>query len=170
MNPEFKKRIEEERAKVAQTPFIILIWGPGIASSSPQKDKRLALRTHLSEHFGVENVVFSEDDDLREMNDRLGLRAAEFYEVSAADIVIIIAESVGGLLEVALYDRILIGKSMVFVENRPSEQQSFASQAFSLLKIETVEPEEWLSCERIRRLALQYAELMRIEKYRRSNA
>ena len=114
MNPEFKKRIEEERAKVAQTPFIILIWGPGIASSSPQKDKRLALRKHLSDYFGAENVVFSEDDDLREMNDRLGLRAAEFYQVSAADIVIILAESVGALLEVALYDRILILDDQVF--------------------------------------------------------
>ena len=168
INPEFVKRIREQREKVARTPFFILVWGPATTPPSPVGNKRLAIREHLSKEFGAENVVFSEDDDpdLQDMRDTMGDRAAEFYQASAADVIIVLAESIGSITEVALYDRALAGKSLIFVEKRPLERQGFASQAYALLKIEPVEPEEWQSCERIRRLCLRFAETMRVEKYK----
>ena len=166
INPEFLRKVRTEREKVAQTPFYILVWGP--AGSARLGEKRLTIREYLSQRFGAENVVFSEDDDpaLQEMREEMGDRAAEFYQASAADVIFVLAESLGSITELALYERVLAPKSIIFVERRPPERQGFASQAYALLKVEAVEPEEWQSCERIRRLCLHYAEIVRIEKYK----
>ncbi len=166
INPEFLRKVRAEREKVARTPFFILVWGPAI--SARLGAKRLAIREHLAQQFGADNVVFSEDDDpaLQEMREEMGDRAAEYYQASAADVVFVIAESMGSITEVALYESVLAAKSIIFVEERPPERQGFASQAYALLRVEAVEPEEWQSCERIRRLCLRFAENKRLEKYK----
>jgi hypothetical protein len=166
INPEFLRKVRVERERVARTPFFILLWGP--APSARLGEKRLVIREHLSHQFGAENVIFSEDEDLdlQNMREEYGDRAAEFYQASAADVVFVLAESIGSITEVALYDRVLAGKSIIFVEKRPPERLGFASQAYALLTIEAVEPEEWQSCERLRRRCSQFAETMRVEKYK----
>lgn len=169
INPEFLRQVRAQRDKVAKTPFFILVWGPAPSAQSPEGNKRLAIREYLSEHFGAENVVFSEDDDptLQQMREELGDRAAEYYQASAADVIFVIAESIGSITEVALYDRVLAGKSIIFVKERPPDRQGFAAQAHALLTVEAVEPEEWQSCERVRRRCLRFAETMRIEKHKK---
>ena len=85
-------------------------------------------------------------------------------EASVADAVIIIAESIGSIAESASYQSILVGKTLVFCERRAS---GFAKNAYTLLKSEEVEPEEWNDCKRIRTKTREFVEQLRIEKFRK---
>lgn len=168
INPVFKERILEERSKVFKTPFFIVIWGPGGTNTSNKREKRIKLRHFLSQEFGPENIIFPEDadPDLELWQKDWGNFAKEFYEIQAADVIIAIPETIGSLAEIALYQRDIAEKAMIFVERRPPERQGFASEAYKWLRIESVEPEEWNSCDRIRRLAREFAETRIVEKYR----
>jgi hypothetical protein len=163
INPEFLKRIREKRAEIANVPFFILVWGPAIDSGSLVAQKRKNIRDDLAANFGEGNVVFSENPNLQQLHDEVGDYAAEFLEAWAADAVIIIAESIGSIAETALYRRLIAAKALVFVESR--EQPGFASEAYARLKTEAVAPEEWKSCDRIRRKARYFVETLRIERY-----
>lgn len=167
INPKFKEKVLNIRKKLSNKPFFIIIWGPAVSSDSPTAQKRQKLKAYLSEELGSENVIFPEDNDpdLREWQTKWGGFAKEFYEIHAADVIIGIPESIGSITEIALYRREIAQKSILFVERRKPEKEGFAAQAHKGLKVEVVEPEEWRSCERIRRLAREFIEIKRIEKY-----
>ena len=169
-NSELLKRLRQKQAELSEIPFIILVWGPAVDAETEAAVKRRAIREALAEGFGAENVIFSEDPDpaLEQFREEVGDYTAEFLEASVADAVIIVAESIGSITEAALYRELLAGKTLVFVKRRPEEQQGFASQAYSRLKVEPIEPEEWQSCGRARRKARYFAEELRIEKYQRT--
>lgn len=167
INPIFKKKVLKIRKKLSNKPFFIIIWGPAPTSNSHAGQKRQKLKTCLSVEFGAENVIFPEenDPDLREWQRKWGGFAKEFYEIHAADVIIALPESIGSITEIAIYRREIAEKSILFVERREPDQEGFAAQAHKGLKVEVVEPEEWISCERIRRLACQFVENKRIEKF-----
>lgn len=167
INPKFKEKVLKIRQKMSKKPFFIIIWGPDITSNSYPSLKRQKIKKYLSEKFGSENVIFPEenDPDLKEWQKEWGGYAKEFFEVKAADVMIIIPESIGSITETALYRKEIAEKSLLFVERRKPDNEGFAAQAHRGLKVEVIEPEEWKSCERIRRLACEFIEIKRIEKY-----
>jgi hypothetical protein len=169
VSPVFKKRVKEIHQLVSSVPISIVIWGPGEGADNPIREKRLKLRESLSEEFGEENVIFPEDKDpdFEKWRARWGDYAKEFYEVQAADVIIVIGESIGAIVEISLYRREIAGKSIIFVERRVEGQKGFAGHAYAPLKYEEVEPEEWKSCERIRKLSHEFVENLRIDKFRK---
>jgi len=115
---------------------------------------------------GPGRVLFSEVPELED--ERLaGDFAAEFAQARAADAVVIIPESPGALVEAALYQGELLGKTVVFTTQRRTP--GYARTAYHLLKTYEVEPEEWRSCERVRRLAREFVSSLRVYKYRRGH-
>ncbi len=170
VNPEYKKRLLQRRAEVARTPFVILVWGPGEKSESLASKKRRHVRNSLACHFGSESVYFSENHDLQEYREIWGDYAKEFYEALEADAIVAIAESIGSITELASYQEDIAGKCIVFVEKRAPHEQGFAAQAYASLRVEPIEIEEWQSCERICRLARQFAETLLVKKYRSARA
>jgi hypothetical protein len=168
LNQQYRDHVREVRERIAaQTPFDILIWGPGNQSDSIHRQKRIAVREALESQFGRDKIHFSEDDSLYDFVEEWGLQAAEHYEADAADVVIVIAESIGSIVELALYGELIAGKSIVFVEKQSEPESGFGSVVLTRLKVEVVESEEWETCERIRRLAKEFSEILRLEKYRK---
>jgi hypothetical protein len=165
LNQAFIEKLIQIRKEICQYPFFIIIWGPGITSGSPLARKRLRLRDFLSEEFGIDNIIFPEDQSLQFLRDKYGDYAKEFYEVLAADALIIIPESPGSISEVALYRSQLKDKSIIFVKSRPLDQQGFAFQVYEDLNFHSIEPEEWETCDRIMNLARQFIERKRIDKF-----
>lgn len=168
INPKFKEKIKEIRKKVEEVPFFILIWGPGEGNETIVRQKRLKLKEILSNEFGSENVIFPEDEDFdfQKWIQDWGHYAKEFYEAFAADAIIVLAESIGSITEIALYREYIAEKVIIFVKKRPPEHEGFAKQAYNWLNVQAIEPEEWDSCERIRRLSFQFLERLRIEKFK----
>jgi hypothetical protein len=83
----------------------------------------------------------------------------------AADAVILIPESPGSITESALFTAELRPKCIAFVVKR--DTKGFARHAYSTLKTEIVEREEWESCQRITQSARDYVDALRLEKFRR---
>jgi len=172
VSPELKRRLGKIRDRVKESPFIVLIWGPGEGTRSPHHyQKRLKIREDLEKIVGEGNAVFSEDVASSEDTDSViadlqqaGGLASEHAQVQAADAVILIPESSGSIAESALYLRELLGKTIVFTERR--EEEGFARQAYNILKVEEVGPEEWERCDRIRRKAREFVEGMRSLAFR----
>ena len=114
--------------------------------------------------MGLGNVLFSEDPDLQQAIPE-GEFAAEFMEASVAEAVVLIPESMSSIAESALFQDVLRGKTIVFCQSR---EPGFAQYAYTLLKREDVEPEEWNDCKRMRVKARDFVEQLRITKFRRA--
>lgn len=160
------------REKTKKTPFLVLIWGPGLSTDSPHLQKcSLKIREDLETVVGTGNVFFSEDIAAAQNEDPIlkeiqesGSYAAEFVLFAAADAVVILSESVVSVAEAALFREELKGKSILFATKR--EGKSLASEVYRLLKVEEVSDWEWQKCHRIRRLAREFVEQLRVDKFR----
>lgn len=162
LDPEIARRIGEVNRRILAVPFFVFVWGPGPGTLA-QRSKRERIRADLETLVGKDRVFFSEDDDLGRIESG-GMFATEYAHVRAADAVVVIPETHGPLVEAALYQWELNGKSVVFVTKR--DGSSFSEEAWSLLKVHEVEPDEWERCERVRRLARNYVGAMMTFKYR----
>jgi hypothetical protein len=169
VNPDYRRRLREVSTALDETPFTVLIWGPGVPADSAPGRKRERLRDYLQSVLGrAATVVFSED--LEEQIEELAGRqdaVAEYIQLRAADAVVLIPESVGSVTESALFTAELRSKCIAFVERR--ERKGFARNAYLTLKIELVEREEWNECTRVTRLARDYVEQLRLEKFKKTN-
>jgi len=169
-NQSFRDRVLAARTRAEQTPFDILIWGPGDQQNTIYRQKRIALREALETQFGPDKIHFSEDDDLQGFVEKWGLQSAEHYEADVADVVIVIAESIGSIVELALYGQLIAGKSIVFAEKRPESESGFASIVLTRLNVQYIESKEWETCERIRTLAKDFSEVLLLEKYKKTRS
>jgi len=170
LNPDYLKRLRDVAAAVDDTPFTVLVWGPGIPADSAQGRKRQRIKEYLQAALGpAANVIFSEDleGEVEELRDRDDL-VAEYIQVRAADAVVLIPESVGSVTEGALFTPELRSKCIAFVQRR--EKQGFARKAYGTLKVETVEREEWDECKWVTRAARDYVEQLRLEKFRKTTS
>jgi len=167
--PAFKKHLKNVQEKLKQCEFTVLIWGPGEKTDTPERRKRLKLREDLQEIVGSDGVVFSEEDEaeLTKLRQAGGF-AAEYIQARAADAVILIPESPGPLTEAAAYSDELRGKTIVFAKRRLEEEKGFAAEAYSVLKVEEIEPDEWEDCRRVRRKAREFVETLRLFKFRKT--
>ena len=170
MNSSLKTALVQAQKRFREVQFYVLIWGPGSASDTPQREKRDRIRKDLEQLLGPENVWYSEDisedndpelDRLRELGD-LG---SEYVQVQAADAVVLIPESPGSIAEAALYQDELRGKTIVFTTKR--QGTSFASNTYFMHKVETVTEREWSSCQRVRRLTKRFINDLRFLKAKR---
>jgi hypothetical protein len=165
LNPEFIERLRAVAQEIDNTPFTILIWGPGVPADSNQGRKRERLKEHLKAVLGPgASVVFSEDAEAEFQE--LGLRGdipAEYIQLRAADAVILIHESPGSIAEAAAYTDELRKKCIVFTNRR--DRPGFAGRTIASLKIEYVEREEWVECNRVTKVAREYVEDLRVRKF-----
>jgi hypothetical protein len=153
LNPDFLKRARAVSDALDQTPFTVLIWGPGIPAISDQGRKRERLKAYLAETLGPgASVLFSEDlaMELAELTER-GDLVSEYVQLRSADAVVLIPESIGAITESALFSPELRSKCIAFVQRR--EKKSFGTRAYSTLKVEWVETDEWKECNRVTQLA-----------------
>ena len=75
-------------------------------------------------------------------------------------------ESPGSIAEAAFYGPENASKIIVFAENRSEEREGFAGKVYARLKVESVEPEEWKTCKTVLKKAHDFAEMLRVEKYK----
>jgi len=140
-----------------------------VPAESAQGRKRERLREYLQQVLGpAASVVFSEDPE--QEFEELGLRGdvpAEYIQLRAADVVILIPESPGSIGEGALYVDELRRKCIVFTTRR--DRKGFAGKAIASLKTEYIEREEWSECHRVTKLAREYVEDLRLRKFRKEN-
>lgn len=162
LDPEVVRRLRLVKQASEATPFLVFVWGPGVMRDSPQARKRQTIRRDLEEVVGSGRVLFSEDPGL-EAERRGGDFTAEFRQAQIADAVVLIPETEGPLVEAALYQGQLLGKAVVFTTQR--DHPGFPRAAYHLLPVREVEPEEWATCERVRRLAREFVESLRTYKY-----
>lgn len=165
------ERFKRVREKIKKTPFLVLIWGPGLSTDSPQLQKRLKIREDLEEVVGAGNAFFSEDvavarkeHPILEELSGSGIYASEIVHAIAADAVVLLPESVGSVAEAASFREEIKGKSILFATKR--EGESFASEVYRPLKVEEVTDGEWQQCHRVRRLAREFVEQLRVDKFR----
>lgn len=163
LDPEIPRRLGAVRRRIIATPFIVVIWGPGTDLNTLESRKRRQLKDDLEAVVGEGRVFFSEDPELSSEREAGGF-AAEYIQVRAADAVVIIPESPGALTEAALYQAELLGKTIVFTKRR--DKAGFARAAYDLLTVHEIEPEEWRLCNRVRRLAREFVESLRVYKFR----
>jgi hypothetical protein len=164
INPEFVRRAAAVEAELRRDPFLVLVWGPGLADQSAPALKRRLVRQELESAVGKENVWFSEDPELQDMTAESGQFGAEYVQARAADAVVIIAESHGSLVESAMFQHEIAGKAVVFVQRRPGGP--FAKEAYALLRVEEIDPEEWQRCDRVRHLAKRFVRTLLVQKRR----
>jgi hypothetical protein len=165
LDPEWRRRFDEVQGLVRDVPVLVLVWGPGVDSGTLAAAKRQTVRADLEGLLGNGKVLFSEDPDLQDVR-ASGEFVAEYYEVVSADAVVLIAESMGAIAEAGLYHEEMVGKTIVFTSER--SRPGFAREAYVRHHVEEVTQEEWLSCTRIRRVAREFVERIRIAKFQRS--
>lgn len=123
---------ESARAASKSEDFYILIWGSGRARKVDYQ-KRCKIRDVLRGDFGSDKVFFSEDRDLKEFTQREGVIRAELEQLKHVHFVVVLASSIGPLLEVAIYYPVLRNKAFVLVPKEHKEESSFAFQVLSLV-------------------------------------
>jgi len=154
----FKSKIDAERQKFKDTPFSVLVWGPG-ESRGKGYSKRKKIRDHLASKLGEENVIFSEDAALQEDVEQFGSLVAEYFQVKAACAVVTLDYSAIGVhTEISVYTNWLLGKSLVFVPLRYRGSEGFAGTVYDTLKVEWFNEEEFEDCHYIRRTALRFVQ------------
>ena len=156
------KRFKKHEDFLGKQDFYILVWGSG--TSSPHYAKRIAVRDHLVDQFGSEKVFMSEDVRFSSMVEQHGLATAEAIQAGSVDGIVVLDTSIGPHSELLNYRDIIAGKVIVFVANEHKEARSFAGVAYDTLKVEGYTPDEYASCETIRRKVTEFLSGLRFRK------
>jgi hypothetical protein len=108
----------------------------------------------------------SEDERFRPLTERHGLRTAEAIQAGSIDGVVVLDTSIGPHSELHQYGDIILGKAIVFVRQEHKDSEGFARIAQDTLKVEGYSPDEYASCETIRRKARDFLSGLRLKKTR----
>ena len=90
----FRARFEARLDKIRKIPLDILIWGPGIGSTSPVRQKRIQIRDELLK-LG-HNAMFSEE--LEDIGGNTPTKLQELAQAQLAHIIIDLLEDAPGAL------------------------------------------------------------------------
>ncbi|MBI3193145.1 MAG: hypothetical protein HYZ34_01610 [Ignavibacteriae bacterium] len=134
VNKKFLDRIKEVNKVIKEkSDFFILVWGSG-PNGKENYEERIKIRSALAEHFGDNNVFFSEDESFRTIVSEQGAVSAEYRELEAADFVVVLATSIGPLLEVAIFYNKLKSKGYILVPEKYKDESSFAFHSLRLVE------------------------------------
>lgn len=164
--PELKKAIDAHRAELASVPFTILVWGSG--KRSPEDyEKRVKIRDHLRQRFGVNAVFFSENKGFQDLVEEYGsLEVAEEIQARSVNAIIVLDTSIGPHSEIFSYRAVLRRKGLVFAREGHVSSGGFPGVVFEALKVEEYTAVEYQDCSTIRRKANKFCQALRLEKWR----
>lgn len=108
-----RPRLTSGLAEVDKTPVAVLVWGPGISSSSPLAECRLRLRTELRRRGHA--AMYSEE--LCDPGCSFSIRLQQLVQAQAFDLVVSIPCTPGSIAEIHDFstDRRVHGKTLVFL-------------------------------------------------------
>lgn len=159
----YQERIDELMEDLESTEFYVLVWGSGEENDSDY-EKRVEICRHLEERLDPEYVWMSEDEEFDEMTDKFGDMASEAMQAAAAHAVIVLDTSMGPHTEIAIYDEIIQGKTLVFIEEEHAQTEAFAGRAMDALKTVPFTEEEYDDCRMIRRTANDFVQALRFQE------
>lgn len=140
---DYISRIREIRREI---PLKILIWGPG--KGQPGYDKRVEIKNRIKHDFPSTEVKFSEDFRDIEYDE---LWAQEVEQALSADLVLILALSLGPVIEACISKLVssIASKIFVLIPEEYKDKESFAAQMIRTLRVCYFTPQDLKSCNLI---------------------
>jgi hypothetical protein len=126
---QIQPRIQQALAEVNRTPILVLIWGPGLESTSPLAAVRLQLRALLRAQGHA--AYFSEE--LCEQSNEHSLRLQQSVQAQQFELIISIPASPGSIAEVhdVATDRRVGAKLLVFLNEE--SVQGYSAQSLQAM-------------------------------------
>lgn len=164
----FKPQYENLQRAVAQTPLVILVWGPG-ASAGDLYQKRVQIRDELRRRGHA--AFFSEE--LAPLSaPTLSQKGIEFLQAQAADLIVVMQASYGSVAEVHDFaeQRVVNFKMLIFVDERAADGYSYrgALQELKTLynNVETYKyPDDITHCHLLTKV-IEKVNVLQMVKYR----
>ena len=163
-----QKRLDEYEKKLEEVDFYILVWGPG-KGREKDYDKRVAIREHLAERFSPHSVFMSEDEAFQKFVDKHGLQTAEALQVRAVHTIVVLDTTDSTHTEITRYQHDINGKCIIFAPQEKVAADTYASRAYDLLNVQGFSPEQYKTCNEIRRRALNFCKALQLTKAEREN-
>jgi hypothetical protein len=164
----FKPRLAAMQQQIAQTPLMILVWGPG-PSKPDLYNKRVQIRNALREQGMA--AFFSEDLMETKPADE-SQKGIEFLQATAADLVVVMAVSYGSIGEVHDFSdyQVINAKMLIFIDDAAADWYSYQG---ALTELKTLynnvykfhSPDDITSCH-LKTIILEKLRVMQMLKWR----